>query len=211
MQFNRLSERFGKSGIFAEPGTYDGVPPFSSLWMDIEPDDSDADRFAVACVLTFGPYVAGEALFPQEISARCTEAIRNYLMPFAGSVGPTVWKQRPFARGSGRLVIGQKIEAVLSGIGGEPNERGLVVLPSYESAGRMSLDGLIVSGSNACLFDSVSRARYEVATNALLSVGVLLAADSMSDCLVLPSPSNVSRVEDVDSLLRSVGLRLDYV
>lgn len=106
MKFAWVDERNGRSGIVAEPEEYDGVPWFNSLWLDASPESVHPDRIAVAAALAFGQYVETGLHFDRPVSVGVANAIRRFLGRPNLDISPVTYKQRLFATGSGRLVLG---------------------------------------------------------------------------------------------------------
>lgn len=71
------SERIGHVGFSATAEDYDGVPRFSSYWLDATPKSRHGDRVALAAFLIYGGYMGGFTQLPQKFSPALESAFRR--------------------------------------------------------------------------------------------------------------------------------------
>ncbi|PCC35781.1 hypothetical protein [Glutamicibacter sp. BW77] len=199
----------GQSGLFAEPGEYDGTPTISALWMDCQPKTRHWDRQAIAAYLVFGSTFGGPVTMPHKFSPAVANAMKALSIPVQLDLQPIEYYPQPLPIGERKLILVRDTlvpDRLLRP--SNQTESYLEVLHSDKASGAVRrINGLSVA-SNAWLHQSSTGL---ASWYPFIAMACLFAEDLDAGTIVIPDSIDTSLQEwkNLKYLLSTARLGLE--
>lgn len=198
------NDGYGRFGLNAQPGEYDGVPLIDSLLFDGTPLIMSNDRMSAAAALAFGEFISGELELPKDITPEMAGAIQDFVLPRKVFPGPISFSARGLPDGDTRLLLNPGLEHAKlqpNNEWGAPREVLLDLRSSATWAGQIASVDTISLASNSVLFGASYADNDVRRIHASIAVALIFAESLKAQTIVLHK--KYAAYEDhVDSLIQ---------
>lgn len=208
------NDGYGRFGLNAQPGEYDGVPLIDSLLFDGTPRIISNDRMCAAAALAFGEFISGELELPRDITPEMAGAIQDFLFPRKVFPGPISFSARGLPDGETQLLLNPglghaKLQA--NNEWGAAREVSLDIRSSATWAGQIASVDTISLASNSIFFGA-SYADDDVRRiHASIAVALIFAESLKARTIVLPKKyaANGDHVDILIQFLAPCGMGIE--
>lgn len=188
--------------ITIESEIYDGIIPIKIFKIEHLIENIHPDRFAIASVLMFKPYIAGQMTLPSGCSPEVARGIEEFLKPIDVSV--LTVESKPFSKPKGHrkaVILEERIENSKVRLFEDNYDLTFSLSNSHQFKSSISIDQICVSSNLNAMASS------DESSNILKILGlcVLCAEDAYINC-IKSQRLNSDYIPDFDQLVRLLVL-----